>query len=253
MEIITSVQNGKVKAWRKLHKRKERLKSKLFIVEGYHLVEEAWKSNWEIKEVIVMDQTDIPLWYKENNITVVSKHVFQSISKTETPQGILAIIEMKQLPLNRDKHLLLVDAVQDPGNLGTIIRTADAAGFGGIILGEGTVDVFNDKVIRSTQGSLFHIPIKESILAEEINTLKNNGYHVWASTLEDAQNYQEVNVPEKVALLLGNEGAGIKQTYIEQADLSVKIPIYGKAESLNVGVAASILMYYIVQNSYINE
>ncbi|HEY4601119.1 MAG TPA: RNA methyltransferase [Cerasibacillus sp.] len=253
MDMITSVQNEKVKAWRKLHKRKERLKSKLFIVEGYHLVEEAWKSNWEIKELIVMDQTDIPSWYKESNITVVSKQVFQSISKTETPQGILAIVKMKQTFIQNGKHLLLIDAVQDPGNLGTIIRTADAAGLGGIILGEGTVDVFNDKVIRATQGSLFHIPIKESLLVEEINTLKNNGYHIWASALEEAQDYQEVNVPEKVALLLGNEGAGINQKYIEQADLSVKIPIYGKAESLNVGVAASILMYYIVQNTHINK
>ncbi|GEN31477.1 TrmH family RNA methyltransferase [Cerasibacillus quisquiliarum] len=253
MDMITSIQNEKVKDWRKLHKRKERQKTKLFIVEGYHLVEEAWKSNWEIVEVIVMDQIDIPSWYTDNNITIVSKQVFQSISTTKSPQGILAVVKMKQTFIQNGKHLLLIDAVQDPGNLGTIIRTADAAGLGGIILGEGTVDAFNEKVIRATQGSLFHIPIKEAKLNHEIKQLKNIGYTIWASSLEQAHHYQHIHVPEKVALLLGNEGSGIKQKYIEQADLSVKIPIYGKAESLNVGVAASILMYYIVQNTYINK
>src|SRR5699024_10612671 len=142
---------------------------------------------------------------------------------------------------------LLLDAIQDPGNLGAIIRTADAVGFGAVILGEETVDVFNDKVIRATQGSLFHIPVISAKLEDMIEELKEVGFTIWASTLEKATYYDELDVPKKVALILGNEGAGIRQVLLEQADTCVKIPIYGKAESLNVGIAASILMYYIKQ------
>lgn len=247
MDIITSIQNNKVKQWRKLYKRKERLKTNTFLVEGYHLVEEAKKSGWEIREIILVENKDIPTWCQHFSVFLVSESVLKHISQTETSQGILAVIEMKETPLQKNNHVLLLDAIQDPGNLGTIIRTADAAGFGAVILGEETVDVFNDKVIRATQGSLFHIPVISAKLEDMIEELKEVGFTIWASTLEKATYYDELDVPKKVALILGNEGAGIRQVLLEQADTCVKIPIYGKAESLNVGIAASILMYYIKQ------
>ncbi|MCT2535063.1 RNA methyltransferase [Aquibacillus koreensis] len=244
--MITSVQNNKVKEWNKLKKRKEREKRNVFFIEGMHLVQEALHSKWNLQEVIIQDGIELPEWLQQHTVTYVSDHVFKTISDTKAPQGIAAVVEMKPAILDKSLHkLVLLDAVQDPGNLGTIIRTADAAGFDGVILGEGTVDLYNEKVIRATQGSLFHLPIIQSNLLKEINELQKNDVQVWAATLEGAESYQQLPVPEKVALVVGNEGAGIDATIVQQADKKVHIPIFGQAESLNVSVATGILLYYI--------
>jgi len=243
--MITSVKNDKVKAWKKLHKRKDRMKTKTFLIEGFHLLEEALKSSWVIREVIVQRGVKLPEWSKQLPLAEVSEHVFSRISQTETPQGIAAVAEMKETQSTEGSFLLLIDAVQDPGNLGTIIRTADALGVSGVILGLDTVDVYNEKVIRATQGSLFHIPIRQNDLNEEINRLQHNDYKVWATALKGAEQFDNAAVPEKTALLIGNEGAGVKKELLEAADKIINIPIYGKAESLNVSVAAGIIMYYI--------
>jgi TrmH family RNA methyltransferase len=243
--MITSVKNEKVKAWKKLHQRKERKQTNTFLIEGLHLIEEAWKSDWKIKEVIVLESTVLPEWIRAFTIEEVSVNVFAYISQTRTPQGIAAVVEMKCMDNNTGNHILLVDAVQDPGNLGTMIRTADAAGFDGIVLGDGTVDLFNDKVVRATQGSIFHLPISHKKLADEIVTLKGAGFTIWATALEEAEIYSEVTVANKIALIVGNEGAGVERELIASADTIVTIPIYGKAESLNVSVASAILMYYL--------
>lgn len=243
--MISSVQNDKVKAWRKLKKRKERTHSKTFLIEGFHLLEEAVKSEWKINEIIVQDNLEFPDWFGDYLITEVSDNVFEHISQTKSPQGVAAVIEMNPSVNRTGNFILLIDSVQDPGNLGTIIRTADAAGFDGIVLGSGTVDLFNDKVIRSTQGSLFHIPIYHANLFEEMNILKGNGFKIWATALANAQKYSDVKVAEKVAIIVGNEGAGVQQEILELADTIVNIPIHGKAESLNVSIAAGILMYYV--------
>lgn len=241
--LITSLTNGKVKAWRKLHKRKGRKEQQMFLVEGSHLVEEAWKSGQEIVEIIVEESVPLPAWSNDLPVERVSKQVFEHISQTTTPQGIAAVIMMQPHRSVTGNQLVMLDAIQDPGNLGTIIRTADAAGMDAVILGKGTVDLYNDKVIRSTQGSLFHIPVFEADLTEEISSLKGRGYEIWATALEDARYYQEMKTPDKIGLVLGNEGAGVQQELLKQADERVKIPIYGKAESLNVSIAAGILMY----------
>ncbi|SHG34617.1 TrmH family RNA methyltransferase [Ornithinibacillus halophilus] len=243
--MITSVKNEKVKSWKKLQKRKERTEQGLFLIEGYHLVEEAWKSKWEIQEIIVQENSDVPHWAKGFSLEYVSDNVFQYISQTQTPQGIAATVKMKQQTTINGNQVLLIDAIQDPGNLGTIIRTADAAGFGAIILGNGTVDMYNDKVIRSTQGSLFHLPIFQANLEEKIPALQQDGFSIWASALANSKDYHTMDVPEKVALVVGNEGAGIQEQLLKLADSIVKIPIYGKAESLNVSIAAGILMYHL--------
>src|SRR5690554_6401935 len=147
--MITSVQNIQVKNWRKLHTRKYRCKTKRFLVEGFHLIEEAYHSDWNIETIIVQEGIESPAWMSDEGIVTVSERVFKEISQTESPQGIAAVIEMKQLQKENENHILLIDAIQDPGNLGTIIRTADAAGFSSICLGSGTVDPFNEKVIRA--------------------------------------------------------------------------------------------------------
>ena len=243
IKLITSIQNEQVKNWRKLHKRKNRMKMKQFLIEGFHLIEEAFQSGWEVETVIVQEGVNPPDWMSEDGITLVDERVFNEITQTETPQGIAAIVNMQDLPVKTDTYTLLVDAIQDPGNLGTIIRTADAAGFSKIVLGTGTVDVYNDKVIRASQGSIFHISIVQASLDETIAHLKQENYTIWASALKNAINYNEVESEGKAALIVGNEGAGISDEVLQLADKIVKIPIYGKAESLNVSIAAGILMY----------
>jgi RNA methyltransferase, TrmH family len=243
--MITSVKNERVKAWKKLHNRKERNNTKTFIIEGFHLLEEAWKSDWVIQEIIAEEAVELPNWCQDYKVERVSAPVFEQITQTQTPQGVAAVLEMKEATKRKGNYLLLIDSVQDPGNLGTMIRTADAAGMDGIVLGNDTVDIYNDKVLRSTQGSIFHIPIYHASLLDEVKDLQQNGFKIWATALLNAKKYNEIQIDEKVALILGNEGAGVKQERIDVADEIVTIPIYGKAESLNVSIAAGILMYYL--------
>lgn len=241
--MITSTQNNFVKQVRKLQTRRERHKTKTFLIEGFHLVEEAIKSNWEIEQLIIRENESVPEWANHLPTINVSDHVFNYLSQTETPQGIAAVVKMNEKTTDQHTHVLLIDAVQDPGNLGTIIRTADAAGFSQVILGRGTVDLYNDKVIRATQGSLFHIEIVTADLIQTIERIRRDDFTIYASALENATSYKEVMPSEKVALILGNEGAGISDDILHVADERIHIPIYGKAESLNVSIAAGILMY----------
>ena len=243
--LITSIKNEKVKSWRKLHKRKGRIEANAFLIEGLHLIEEAWKSNTEILEIIAIVTVEMPTWCEGYPIEIVTEQVFSQLTQTSTPQGIAAVVAMKETTKTVGNQLIVIDAVQDPGNLGTIIRTADAAGMDAVVLGKGTVDLYNDKVIRATQGSLFHIPIYEADLFEEMTALKEAGFEIWATALEDAEIYNEVKVPAKTAIIVGNEGAGVDKALIQEADKRITIPIYGKAESLNVSIAAAILMYHL--------
>ncbi|SFB24450.1 RNA methyltransferase, TrmH family [Lentibacillus halodurans] len=243
--MITSLQNTKVKQWMKLHKRKGRKQSGMFLIEGFHLIEEAYQSKWGINEIMIVEGLHYPDWCDHFSMTTVSRNVLQHITQTETPQGIAAVVSMRQPEEVMCHTALLIDSIQDPGNLGTMIRTADAAGFDKVILGNNTVDVYNDKVIRATQGSLFHLPIIQADLKAKIPELQAEGFSVWASSLEHAIALEQAEVTGKTALIVGNEGAGVRDELIRLVDQSVKIPIYGKAESLNVSVAAGILMYYI--------
>src|SRR5690625_5231314 len=184
-----------------------------------------------------------------SDIVIVNKTVFNHLAQTKSPQGMMAVVKKRHMTPSLNGHVLLLDAIQDPGNLGTILRTADAAGFSTIYLGKGTVDAYNDKVIRATQGSLFHLPLIPCELAEIIAQLKEKSYTILAADLgEQAIDYSSVKPIDKGALILGNEGAGIKQQYIDASHIRIKIPIFGKAESLNVGIAAGILMYHLQQN-----
>ncbi|WP_074600829.1 TrmH family RNA methyltransferase [Sediminibacillus halophilus] len=243
--MITSVQNNRVKNWQKLKKRKERVKTNTFIVEGYHMVEEASKSDWHVKEFILADGAVIPDWLENQEAIIVTDHILKSITDTKTPQGIAAVVEVKQPEEQKFEKLLLIDNVQDPGNLGTMVRTADAAGFDGIYVGAGSADIFNDKVLRSTQGSIFHLPIFQTDLLPIIDQLQEDDFTVWGAALENARPYMALPIPEKAALVVGNEGSGISSSILEKVNEIVSIPIFGKAESLNVSVAAGILLYHL--------
>ncbi|WP_217586920.1 TrmH family RNA methyltransferase [Lentibacillus saliphilus] len=243
--MITSKKNEHIKQWKKLQTKKGREQLQAFWIEGFHLVEEAITSEWPVKHIVIGEHIQVPTVCADYPLTVVSDHVFDYLTTTKQPQRIGAIIEFKEPSQVTGHHILLIDAVQDPGNLGTMIRTADAAGFDGVIVGNGSADVYNDKVIRSTQGSLFHIPVIQADLHDQVNALQADGFAVWAAALEHAHTYTTVQPEEKVALIVGNEGAGISEDLIKQADQIVSIPIRGRAESLNVSIAAAILMYYI--------
>lgn len=242
--MITSTKNETVKRWMKLHKKKYREQYGQFLLEGEHLVEEAIKSDWEVSELIIREDRDIHTWEDDYRITVVSHQVFQALTETPTPQGVMAVITMKDNVINPLKKLLVLDNVQDPGNVGTMIRTADAFNYDGVILGKGTVDLFNDKVIRATQGSLFHIPVIKRDLRTLLPELKQHGLTVIASTLEEAAPLNHIDPIDHFAIIVGNEGSGIAQDIQELSDIRVKIPISGQAESLNVSIAAAILMYH---------
>lgn len=164
--LITSIQNRQVKEWKKLHQRKHRYEKKQYLIEGFHLIEEAYWTDQQVETIVVAEHVEAPKWFDDDYVVRVSNQVFAVISQTETPQGIAAVVKMSKVAQEHDKYVLLVDAIQDPGNLGTIIRTADAAGFSKIVLGQGTVDLYNDKVIRASQGSIFHIPIVSGNLTD---------------------------------------------------------------------------------------
>lgn len=248
--MIESVQNPSVKRWKKLLTKKEREKTGQYIVEGFHLVEEALKANVVIN-VIISEGVEIPSWVKDSNVgfEAVTKKVAKEISDTENSQGIFAVCQQStdKVDLTAVKSIVMLDAIQDPGNVGTIIRTADAAGVDLVVLGAGCVDVFNQKAIRSSQGSIFHLPVIKGDLAEMIAELKTNDFAVIGTSLQDATDYAECEVPEKVAVIVGNEGAGVESEILKLADKNVFIPIRGKAESLNVGVATGILLYHFVK------
>lgn len=245
---IESTQNPRVKQWKKLHTKKERNKTGLFLIEGIHLIEEALKYKAHVKELIVREGMEYSLLdVGDIDVFEVTEDIMKQISETETPQGIAAVCGMAgPTPINvATAKLLLVDNVQDPGNLGTMIRTADAVGMDAVILGEGCVDLYNGKVIRATQGSLFHIPILEGSLDVWIKRLTAIGVPVFGTALENGRNYKEFEPLNQFALLVGNEGNGVNPALLKQTDANLYIPIYGKAESLNVSIATAILLYHL--------
>lgn len=234
-----------MKEWKKLYTKKERDKSGLFLIEGYHLVEEALNADL-VQHLIVLENTDIPhAWnYGDISVTVVTNEVMKTLSDTEAPQGIMAVCHKSKgefASLDGRKYLL-IDSVQDPGNIGTMIRTADAAGMDAVILGEGCADPYNPKVVRSTQGSLFHLPILKASLEEVMNKIN---IPIYGTALEGGVPYNQVEPTDEFALLVGNEGQGVSKELLAKTTKNLYIPIYGKSESLNVAIAAGILMYYL--------
>ncbi|MHA5106725.1 RNA methyltransferase [Oenococcus oeni] len=252
MEIITSNQNSRVKIWTSLQTLKGREKSGTYMLDGWHLVQEALNQAAPIQAVIAteeqMDQhlIDVPQGVPAFQ---VSEEVARHIAKTNTPQGIFA---QTSLPNNsfdpkyvHNGSWLLLDRIQDPGNVGTLIRTADAAGFSGVALSKESADPFNPKVVRAMQASQFHLKlVKEVDLNDWVDKLEANDYNVYGSTLsENSVDYKTV-VPEKnFALILGNEGQGIDPEIQAKTSENLHINFLGKAESLNVAVAGGILMF----------
>jgi RNA methyltransferase, TrmH family len=249
MKRIESIQNSLVKHWKKLVlTRKERDKSKEFLVEGLHLVEEALKSENTVLSLIVREGVELPANWNIKNVEMVevNQAVAKEIAETEQSQGVFAYCrqpEYDEEMYSSWTKLLLIDSVQDPGNVGTMIRTADAAGMDAVILGQGSADPYNPKTVRAAQGSNFNIPVVRGDLVHWVQNLKAEGIRVLGTGFNNASYYTDVEIDSKFALIVGNEGSGVSPELLALADKVVKIPLYGKAESLNVAVATGILLY----------
>lgn len=246
MKYIESVKNPQVKHWKKLLAKKERDKTKTFLVEGFHLVEEALRAK-KVIEIIMNEKAELPQkWdYESIPVTMVTDQIIKELSDTETPQGVIAVCEQNSEDIIDGKTFLLIDSVQDPGNLGTMIRTADAAGIDAVIVGNGSVDIYNAKVLRSAQGSHFHLPILREDLVGCIGNLKEKNIPIYGTALENGEIYTNTSPTNSFALMVGNEGNGISKELLSHTDKNLYIPIFGKSESLNVAVAAGILLYYL--------
>ncbi|GMA45774.1 TrmH family RNA methyltransferase [Tetragenococcus muriaticus] len=252
MREIQAAKNNKIKKLKKLHQRKYRNQSEDYLLEGYHLIEEAAKAHANIKEVF-LDKRGMDLWqdwveHHQFTYYVLSDEAMKSLSEQPTPQGIIALVQKaNNYPSDFSGKWLLLDNVQDPGNVGTIVRTADAAGFDGIFLGEGTADKYSPKVLRSMQGSQFHLPIFSGELTEVIAEFQSIGSKIYGTKLDpEAISYKEVETKDNFVLILGNEGQGVAENILQLTNQNLYIPIYGDAESLNVGVAAGILIYALI-------
>ncbi len=236
--VIKSLTNEKVKKYLKLQDRKYRHKTKTFIVEGKHLVIEAYKQNI-IKELILEENETFLL---NNDVVYVTKDIIKKISTLETPSTIMALCTMKEEEEIGNK-ILILDQIQDPGNLGTIIRSACAFNIDTIILGNNTVDVYNPKVIRATQGMMFHTNIIEKDLLKVIPTLKEKGITIYGTDVVDGEETTNIELSDKYALVMGNEGSGVSDQINELCDRNLYIKTNKYTESLNVAIAASILLY----------
>ena len=249
METITSLKNPKVLAWKSLKEKKGRLEHHAFLVEGPKMVREALASGMKVKAILLREDTgDDSLSPSENiPIYILPAHVFNAVCDTKTPQGIVAILDLDTKPASGPR-LLALDGVQDPGNVGTIIRTADAAGFNGILLSRECADLFSPKVLRSTMGSVFHLGFSLPVsLPDALEELKKKGYSILSSQLDGDPFYARSNIASSFVLVIGNEGNGISDEVKAVATHRLCLPMRGSAESLNAAVAAGIMMYELTR------
>lgn len=244
---ITSVNNSFIKELVLLKDKQVRKDKNLFIVEGYHLVEEAFKhqllDSVLSTEKSVLDSIDI------TNKYLVSDAVIKKLSTTKTPQNIIGVVKncinssFDNLLLKNDLKVIILDNINDPGNLGTIIRTSAALGYDAVIASLETVDFYNEKVLRATQGAIFKIPLVKGKLVDLINNLKSNGIYIYGTSLKSSKSITEVLKQQKYGIVVGNEAQGVRDEVLALCDQNIILPMEKDVESLNVGIAAAILMW----------
>ena len=249
MEIITSQKNPKVVSWRSLRDRKGRRALDAFLVEGVRMVHEALSSGFSIQSLLLQEdfQPSFPL-PESVPAFVLSEQVFASVCDTKTPQGIAAVLDRRVLPLHGSK-LIALDGVQDPGNVGTIIRTADAAGLDGVLLSPECADLFSPKVLRSTMGSIFRMSFSfPASLPSALYDLRSKGYSVLSSQLDGDPFFSRKDVSSSFVLIIGNEGNGVSDAVKKESTHHLCLPMRGGAESLNAAIAAGIMMYDLIRS-----
>lgn len=258
MQVITSKDNEIIKNIKKLKDKKFREQEHKYIIEGIKLIEEAVKESAKINTVVVCEdcvkneEIDSKLLYEvaKYNCIYVSERVFSLLTDVKNPQGILAVIEKEaekeQIDYNEDL-IVVLDKVQDPGNLGTILRTVDSIGLKQIIVAEGSGDIFNPKVVRSTMGAIFRVKVKISQdIQKTIAEIKKHKFKVISTSLATDKSIYDVKY-EKSAIIIGNEANGVSKELQDASDELVKIPMLGNTESLNASVATGIVLYEYVR------
>ena len=258
MQVISSRDNEIVKSIRKLKEKKYRDIENCYVIEGIKLIKEAISENAKIKEIVVCEECinsgeiDKDAMYEiaKYNVIYVTEKVFNAITDVKSPQGILAVIEKNASNKNIDYTqdiIIALDGVQDPGNMGTILRTVDSANLNQIIISKDSADCYNPKVVRSTMGAIFRVNIIEvDNLKETLEEVKKNKFKVMVTALDTNDSIYSVVYNRKV-IVIGNEANGVSKEVQEIADEKVKIPMLGKTESLNASVAAGIMIYEYVR------
>lgn len=252
--MITSNSNAKVKQlllWQK--KRKAREEAGIYLVEGLRMFVEAPEA--KVREVYVSEtfyqkrnaELNLDRWGRK--LEILSDSVFAHVSDTKTPQGVLVVMEQMNYSLEammkeQSPLLMVLDNLQDPGNLGTILRAGEAAGVTGVIMSSDTVDIYNPKVIRSTMGSIYRMPfVYVEDLPSTIGTLNASGIHTYAAHLKGTHSYEVDDYKAGTAFLIGNEGNGLRDEVADMAEIYIKIPMCGEVESLNAAIASTVLMF----------
>lgn len=256
--VITSKDNDTIKFLKKLKDKKYRDQENAYIIEGAKLIKEAIQENIKIKMIILCDgcsaenaiDSDLKYEIAKYECICVSEKIFLSLTNVVNPQGILAVVEKNsnsnEIDYNDDLFLIL-DDLQDPGNMGTILRTADSINLKQIIVSKGSADVYNPKVVRSTMGAIFRIKVIESDdLSKTIKEMKKHKIKVVATSLQTDKSIYDISY-EKTAIVIGNEANGVSERVFETVDEKVKIPMAGKTESLNASVATAIVLYEAVR------
>ena len=259
--LITSKENELIKHIKKLKDKKYRDENNEFIIEGIKMISEALQEDINIKHILVCDDCNsncqIPndLMYEiaKHNMVRVSEKVFKTITDVTNPQGILAVVEKnKSSEIDyKEDFFVILDDIQDPGNIGTILRTADSINLKQIIVSSKTADAFNPKVVRSTMGAIFRVNvIVMEDLTKIVRELKKHKIKVYATDLGTEKSIYDVTY-KKSAIIIGNESKGVSEKLLNIADERIKIPMTGKTESLNAGVATGIIMYEKIRQDFI--
>lgn len=253
VDVIQTTKNKTYKYIKSLQQKKFRGIEKRFAVEGIKSVTDAVRSGKSIYMIAVTEtfyrNTDFD-YPHDCMLSVIKDDLFSGLCDTVTPQGIIAVIDMDtddDFSPDTDKLYIYCDNISDPGNLGTIIRTADAAGFGGVLLSPGCADMYSPKTVRSSMGSFFNITIKNNVSHDELAAYKQLGFSLCSGALrDDSRKYTEIDFTKPYIIIVGNEANGVSDEILGESE-HIIIPIIGRAESLNAAVAASVLMYEAVR------
>ena len=259
MQVISSKENELIKNIKKLKEKKYRDLNNEYIIEGIKIIQEAIQENAKIKQIIICDDCE-----KNSNISqemmyeiakyeciYVTNKIFTSLTDVKNPQGIMAIIEKnyskeEEIDYNQD-IIVALDDIQDPGNLGTILRTVDSIGINQILVSKGTADSYNPKVVRSTMGAIFRVKIIEcEDLEKTLKEIKKRKFEILVTSLQTENSIYDIKYNKKV-IVIGNEANGVEEKIQNMADVKVKIPMLGKTESLNASVATGIILYEYVR------
>lgn len=261
MQIISSKDNELIKHIKKLKDRKHRDETSQFIIEGMKLIVEAIRENAKIDKIIICENCEMSENISKEVMYEIAKYdcvyvtdkVFKSITGVNTPQGILAIINKKEQNNEIDYKqdiIVALDNIQDPGNMGTILRTIDSAGLNQIIISKGSVDCYNPKVVRSTMGAIFRVNIIEcDNLVNTLKEVKKHKFKIAVTSLQTEQSIYDIDYKNKL-IVIGNEANGVSQQIQQIAETKIKIPMIGKTESLNASVATGIIIYEYIRKKY---